>query len=202
MRKGTTLLSLGCLFVAATAVAALELTPFPEQYESEGMLYQQAVFKDGESRVTMQLPNRWTCQGSARRLQLTPPATFRFADAVIDLKPLETPQASDEALVQAFEQEVLRSLPPGSQKVEVKARLENPFFVKGHPSYEVVVTYNTLGLTFQRSAVLVNGPEWQMFIRLTAQVADFAALERPFRRAMLSWQWHTPNASAIVAAAP
>ena len=58
-----------------------------------------------------------------------------------------------------------------------------------NPSVQFVISYVTLGQTFQRSVIFINTPDTQLVFRLTAPKADFNALDDVFRRSISSWQW-------------
>jgi hypothetical protein len=171
--------------------AAIDLTAVPRDYVAEGITHKELTFRDGERTVVMELPNKWTFRNNSGRLELVPPQT-KFAEGVIQAIPLDAPQPLDEAAKKALAQRVLGEVPPKSDGIAVEER-ENPVLINGHESFEVVISYKTLGYTFQSSTIFVNCPETQLIFRFTAPKADFEALNKVFRRAILSWQWIEPH---------
>jgi hypothetical protein len=171
--------------------AAIDLTAVPHDYVAEGIRHQELTFKDGERTVTMELPNKWTFRNNADRLELTPPQT-KFAEGVIQAVPLAAPQPLDEAAKKILAQRVVTAVPPNSDAIAVEEK-ENSVLINGNESFEVVVCYKTMGYTFQSSTIFVNCPETQLIFRFTAPKADFEALNKVFRRSILSWQWTEPH---------
>lgn len=175
---------------AGPARAALDLTPTRTEYVSEGIIYQQLSFKDGERAVSMELPARWTARGGAARLQLIPPDA-KFSEGSIEATPLDAPlPAWDEEALKALRARALSAVPPGSQSVEIVGEQQNSIVLGGmHGGFEVVVAYKALGETFRRSTVFVNLPHAQLVIRFTAPDGDFPRLNGVFQRAVRSWEW-------------
>jgi hypothetical protein len=186
-------------FVAVTAAkAGIDFTPTVNRYVSEGAEYSSVSFKDDARGVSITLPRLWTCRGDASRLQLTPPDQ-NFAEGVIQAAPTKGLLRFDEATVKTFEQQVLGTLPVGSQGATVVSQRENPVIIDGNPSYEFVVAYQTLGQSFQRSVIFVNCPGQQLIFRFSAPKAVFENLNRSFRQSLYSWQWLGPSQTTAVA---
>ena len=188
--RSITLSSLVFAF-ALTANAEIDLTPTVHEYMAEGIKYRELIFKDGKRTISMELPNNWTYHYSADHLQLTPPQT-KFTEGFIQAVPLAKPQPFDEATKKNLVQQVHASAPPNSDALTVEEK-ENPAPFSGNESFEVVVCYKTMGYTFQSSTIFVNCPETQLIFRFTAPKADFEALNKVFRRTIVSWQWIEPH---------
>lgn len=171
----------------SSAQSKLDLTASSEQYENEGFRFQRLLFREGQQKVSMELPNGWTFRSAPTRLQLVPGA-LRFAEIVIDAVPLPEPRPFDEAAHEALEKSTVQGLPPGSQAPEIKERLSNSILINGHESIGTVVAYQNLGEKFRRLAVVVNFPDLQLVCRMTALDADFDKLHTSLRRMLLSWQ--------------
>src|SRR4051812_26879472 len=59
-------LLLAVLFVSViSARAALDLSPFPSEFDGEGIKYTQLSFKDGQRRVRYVPPQNWTWRGGS-----------------------------------------------------------------------------------------------------------------------------------------
>jgi hypothetical protein len=173
------------------ANSELDLTATAREYIAEGVSHQELVFRDGKRTITMDLPNKWTFRNNADRLELMPPQT-KFAEGVIQAVPLDAPQPLDEAAKKILAQQVLTQVPPNSDAIALEEK-ENPVLIHGNESFEVVISYKTMGYTFQSSTIFVNCPETQLIFRFTAPKADFEALNKLFRGAILSWQWSEPH---------
>ena len=176
----------------ATARAGIDLTPKPHETTCEGFTFKELLFKDDKRQILYQLPNKWTYRAGADGVHLTPPGSVN-ADAVIQATPLAKPQPLDEKGIEAARQQLLASVPPGSQMVAVVKEEQNTVPFSGNPTYEIVVSYQVIGATFLRSAVFTNVADTQLSFRLTARKIDFEPLHDLFRRSILSWQWIEPK---------
>jgi hypothetical protein len=186
------LLLVSLVLSAHTSHAAIDLTPVVTEYVGEGILYHQIVFKQSKGSITMELPNQWSCTGSGDRVRLTPPPAKAFAEGVITSNPLRAPQPLDEAVIAAFKQQVLASVPPGSQAVTPVTEIENSIRLDENPGFEFVISYKLLGQTFRRNAVLVHLPDTRLVFQFSAPEKDFEALSKTFRHAFATGQWVPP----------
>ena len=173
--------------VAGTVTAGVDLTPSPVQVDDDGVKYQQLRFKsrDGGS-VLFTPPQGWSFSGGGGRLVFKPPGKD-FAEAVLETVPLPAPAPIDEAVRNEFKEQVVATLPPGSQSIATVAETENAIMPAGNPSFEVVVSYQLMGKTFQRSALLVHTPRERLLFRVTAQKADYMSLANEFGRSAMTW---------------
>ena len=175
--------------IARAATAGVDLTPSPVTVEEDGLKYQQLRFKsrDGGS-VSFTPPEGWSFSGGGGRLVFKPPGKD-FAEAVLETVPLQAPAPIDEAVRTQFKEQVIATLPPGSHGFTTITEAENTVMPAGNPSFEVVVSYQLMGKTFQRSALLVHTPRERLLFRLTAQTADYLSLANGFRRSAMTWQF-------------
>jgi hypothetical protein len=182
--------SIALIFLLAAAgqtKAEIDFTPTLNRYYSEGAEYSSVSFKEEKQTISMEVPRRWSCRGDASRLQFTPPEQS-FAEGVVQAAPAKGAKPFDEPTLKALEKQVMDTLPPGSQGATVISRLENPVILYQNLSYEFVVSYQTLGQSFQRSVIFVNCPDKQLVFRFSAPKAVFENLNRAFRRSIYSWQ--------------
>lgn len=191
------LLSVFFSVVASSAYGVIDLTPTVTEYEAHGFKYQQLLFKDDKRTISYEPPQKWAHRGEQTQLQLTPPDK-KFAEALIQSIPLKAAEPLDPAGFPKFKEHVLAGVPSGSQMVTTIAEGENRLLVNGAQSFEVVVSYQALGETFQRSVILTNCNDTQLVFRLTARKDDFDALYQAFRRSISSWSvTEKPSADAI-----
>jgi hypothetical protein len=184
--------------MAAQASAGIDFTPTVTRYSNEGAEFTNVSFKDDKRTISVILPRLWTCHGDASRLQITPPDQS-FAEGIIQAIPTKGVLPFNEANLKALEQQALATLPPGSQGVSLVSQQESPVGLNQGQSYEFVVSYQTLGKTFQRSVIFVSCPDQQLVFRFTAPKSEFDKLNRSFRQTIYSWQWTEPASSAVVA---
>jgi hypothetical protein len=190
------------LTCAVTARGALDLSPFPSQFEGEGIKYIQLSFKDGTRQVVYVPPQSWTWRGGASQLHLTPPATFARADAMIEVSPLAAPQPLDEKAIAALREQFMNTLPPGAQGLKMVSEELGPLLLGGNiATFEFTATYQVLGETFVRSTLFANLPETQIRFKITGLKKDFDSLHRLFRASLISWEW-VEKPGATVAARP
>jgi hypothetical protein len=75
----------------------------------------------------------------------------------------------------------------------VEEEIANPVLLGGNASYEVIVSYQSMGEKFFKSTLFVNLRDTQLVFRLTARKDDFQALHREFKVSILSWHWIGPD---------
>jgi hypothetical protein len=193
------ILSILCGGLVGPAYAGLNLTPLTKEYTEDGVTYREVSFKNGEGSQKFNPPEGWTLRGQETRLQLNPPKKD-FAEAVIEVSP--SPAAEiDEGVIKAFKEKVIATLPSGSTAVTTISEAQNGLMPSGRPSYEIMVSYQHWGKTYQRSVLLVNGPQEHLTFKFTAIREDFTALQNVFRRSVASWQW-IDKSPAVVAQVP
>jgi hypothetical protein len=176
------------MVVVISVRAGVDLTPSVTEYVAEGMKFQQLAFKDDKRRVEYEPPRGWNFDGSPNQLHLRPTGK-NFAEAVIIAAPLAKPQPLDDNAVKALEQQVIAALPVGSQFAKVEEEIANAVLLAGNASYEVTVSYQTMGEKFFRSELFVNLRDTQLVFRLTARKDDFQSLHREFKGSIFSWHW-------------
>jgi len=189
-----------CITTFSQAFAGLDLTPSTTEYTEDGTTYRVVNFKNGDGVVQFFPPDGWMVRGQQTRLQLTPPKKD-LSEAVVEVTPLVAPQPLDESVVAAFRQGVLAALPSGSSNPKIVYEAPNTLMPGGKPSVEIVISYQLWGKSFQRSVLLVNGPQEHLVFRFTARVEDFNLLQNAFRRSVASWQW-VDKPAAVVAQMP
>ena len=182
------ILSILCCAFLSQAYAGLDLTPTTREYSEDGATYRVINLKNGDGTVKFFPPDGWTVRGQSTRLQLVP-SQKELSEAVVEVTPLVAPQPLDEAVIAAFKQRILATLPAGSSNVTVVAEAANTLMPGGKQSFEIVLSYQLWGKGFQRSALLVNGPQEHLIFRFTAKKDDFNLLQNAFRRSVASWQW-------------
>ncbi len=190
-------IALLCLFISVRGAKAQEIdfTPTVDKYWSYGAEHSSVSFKSDKQNIAMEVPRKWTCRGDAGRLQFFPPEQS-FAEGLVQAAPPMRSRVFDEATVKALEVQALESVPAGSQGVTLVSRLENSVILNNQDlSYEFVVSYQTIGQTFQRSIIFVNCPEAQLVFRFTAPKAVFDDLNRTFNRTVSSWRVSDPPAA-------
>jgi len=186
------LIVLGPLFATTLSVyGGIDLTPSVQEYSANGMKFRQLVFNDEKRRIEYEPPQDWSFDGGTNQLHLKPKKNF--AEAFISVAPLNKPQPLDENTVKTLEQQFIASLPVGSQFVKIQEEIPNPVLLGGSASFEVTVSYQSVGEKFVRSALFVNVKDAQLIFRLTARKDDFQALHREFKTSIFSWHWIGEN---------
>jgi hypothetical protein len=182
----------------STASAAIDFTPILKEYSAQGFTYREVKFKSGEGSVTLNPPQGWAINGGTGRLQLRPPNN-NFVEGIIEAVPLQAARPFDQEAVQALQQRVMSETPPGSHLVQFVRSQENPVRMDQNPSFEFVISYESMGKTFQRSVIFVNCAGQQLIFRFTAPKKEFEAFNRDFLRSISTWQWIEPSKSTTVA---
>jgi hypothetical protein len=180
---------------AFRAKAGIDLTPTVNEYIAEGAKFQQLTFAHGRQKIEYELPLGWSFEGSSTELRLKPPKKT-FAEAVINAAPLTKPQPLDQSAVDAFKQQLIASLPPGSQFVTIERELQNVVALGSYNAVDITMSYQVMGEKFLRSCLFVNLPDTQLIFRFTARKDDFEPLQRDFRMSIGSWHWLGPDTPA------
>jgi len=180
--------SLLLFLTTLTARGDIDLTPSVNEYVAQGIKVQQLTFKEDKRRIEYEPPNGWKVDGGPNQLHMVPPQK-NFAEAVVAVAQMTKPQPLDENTIKLLEQQFVASLPAGSQFVKIEEEVPNSVLLDGNASFEVTVSYQSMGEKFLRSAFFVNLKDTQLMFRLTARKDDFQALHREFKASMFSWHW-------------
>jgi hypothetical protein len=191
----SSLLLLLCRLFLATAYGAIDLTPAVTDVVDDDVTYREVSFKTPGGKMLFTLPPSWTIRGQKDRAQMTGPDKSS-ADAFVEAITLEKPAPLDEAAVTKFKQQVLAGLPAGSAKITTVSEAQNSLMPGGYPSFEFVISYDLWGKGYQRSALLVNGPQDRLVFCFTCLKSDFAALNTHFRRSLMTWHAAPNKATA------
>ena len=179
------------LIIASAAFsvkAGIDLTPAVSEYVAEGAKFQKLTFVHGKQKIEYELPLGWNFESSATQLRLKPPKKS-FAGAVITAIPLSKPQAPDPNFGETRKEQLIASLPPGSQFVTSERELHNVVALGCNNGFDVTLSYQVMGEKFLSSELVINLPDTQLIFRFTARKADFDLLERDFRMSIGSWHW-------------
>ena len=174
-------------FVASpNARSGLDLTPAVNEYVALGMKHRQVIFNYDKQKIEFEPPSDWKIDGSPNQVRLTPPQK-RFAEALIAATPQAKPQSLDENGLKLLAQQAIAGLPVGSQFAKIDEELPNSVLIGGNPSFEITVSYQSMGEKFRRSVWVVNLPDTQLIFRLTAKQDNFGTLHREFKTSIFSW---------------
>ena len=175
----------GCLLINS-AHAELDLTPKLSQYELDGVTFKQLAFSDGSKTVTYTPPRGWDYSGNAAQLTLQPPGKDQ-AEAKISKVTLSQPGNLDEEMVKKFVQEVMGSIPNGTN-IQLVSQQKNPLMIERKETLLVILSYNLYGGAYNRSILFLNRGKEQIRFQLTSRQADFKELQKVFLGSQYSWQ--------------
>ena len=179
-------LLLSCLLVCA-ARADIDLTPRPSVYLAEGIRMPNLLFSDGKNQIAYTPPADWKCEGDASRLLLLPKNKIQ-AEASIEKAPAPITPAFDEDGMKKLTQQVVASLPKGSQRIVVVSEEKDPLRINGKETFEVTVSSVFFGQAVTTSVVFCTRGTEQLEFKLFCHTADFAELSKAFRRSLYSFQ--------------
>ena len=114
------------------ADGGIDLTVIPLDITEDGMTQRQLRFKCDEGRIAFIPPPGWNFNGAGSRAQLTP-SQKAFAEGIIETAASPKPLPIDDAAKEAFKQQVIATLPTGSQGVETVSEAENSLMPGGNP---------------------------------------------------------------------
>jgi hypothetical protein len=173
---------------------AIEFSTDLKKFVSEGLVCQCLIFRDDARTIYYQPPDGWICTLIGKHLYLKPP-NQNFAAAEIKAIPLPALRALDDMATAALVREVLSTVPAGSQERWLVKQELNPVALDNNESFEVIVSYEAPGATFQRSVLFVNAPANQLIFKFTARADIFDDLYCAFRNSILTWEWHSAGMS-------
>lgn len=171
---------------ATSAQATLQLTPTISEYELDGVKFKQLAFSDGVKTAAYQPPKGWDYFGSGDRLTLRPPGKSQ-AEATIRRLPLPESYAFTDENVRKLLEEATASVPKDSSSVSIVSQEKSPLRISGKETFQVIVSYNLLGQTFNRSILFLNRDGDQLQFQLTSLNADFRVLQAAFQSSLYSW---------------
>ena len=175
----------GCLLINSVH-AQLDLTPKPSQYELDGVTFKQLAFSDGTRTVTYTPPRGWEYSGNAAQLTLQPTGKDQ-AEAKISKVTLSQPASFDEGTVKKLVQEVMGSIPNGTN-IQLVSQEKNPLMIERKETFLVILSYNLYGGAYNRSILFLNRGKEQIRFQLTSRQTDFKELQKAFLGSQYSWQ--------------
>jgi hypothetical protein len=175
------------ILAITSARAELQLTPTVSEYQLEGVKLKQLAFRDGEKKPTYQSPRGWDYSGSGDRLTLHPSGKSQ-GEATISRAPLPEPYTFTDENLKKLLAEAMASAPKNSSAVSVVSQEKNPLRISGKDTFQVVISYNLLGQTFNRSILFLNRDRDQLRFQFSAREGDFKELQRAFQTSLYSWQ--------------
>ena len=173
--------------VAASARAELQLIPTLSEYELEGVKFSRLAFSDAAKTPTYQPPRGWDYSGSGDRLILRPPGKSQ-AEVIISRAALTHPSTFDEDNLKKLATDALTCAPKGSGPAKIVSQEKNPLHIDGKETFQVVISYELQGQTFERSILFLNRESDQLRFQLAAPARDFKELEAAFQSSLCSWR--------------
>jgi hypothetical protein len=167
--------------------AELQLTPSVSEYELDGVKFKQLAFANGDKKATYQPPAGWSWGGGANQLTLRPAGKSQ-AEAVISKSQLAGPAAFDDETIKKLVVEAIASVPKDGSAVKVISQEKNPLVINRKETFQVIVSYNLFGQSFDRSILFLNNEREQLRFELVARASDFKELQRAFQSSLYTWQ--------------
>jgi len=136
-------------------VGPFNFTPSVVEMDFDGFLAKVIVFKDGQLRRHVNLPNGWVAAGSPNELYLTNP---KYPDARITLRvsTLEAPMKFDGPWIEATSPLILGGLPKDSQLQKIANVSPNVWARQGAQSIEFKTTFDRIGRRFATAWLFIR----------------------------------------------
>ena len=172
--------------VAASHVAALDLTPRPGVRKLEQFQIPVILFEDGARTVRWQPPTGWQVNAVGRAVTFFPPKSA-VAMARLEVRPPGAVQATPATAPLAWAQ---THLPNTATEITLTAEHDNPFALGGQSAKERIYTYRVgqQRLTTSIAYVDLNARE-SLALLITALTPDFDAIRAEAIASMFSWNW-------------
>jgi hypothetical protein len=187
MGDRTIILLLGACCLVASAHGELLLVPSTTSYELDGSKFSQLAFTDGAKKVTYAPPAQWAYSGSSNQLTLHPPHK-QLAEATISRMAVPQIISLDDEGTKKLVKEALASVPATSTNVQLVSQEKNPVLIDRKETLLVVVSYDLLGVSYDRSILFMNRGKEQIRFQVVCRQADFAELQKAFLASQYSWQ--------------
>ncbi|MGH8092244.1 MAG: hypothetical protein ACREIF_02055 [Chthoniobacterales bacterium] len=165
----------------------LNLSPESELFELDGMKLSQLTFNNGASgKASYQPPRNWKYAGGKDELDLRPP---NLSQANVKITKVASQSFSlDDQGREELKQATLRSLPEGSQDIEVMSEELDPLQIDGKHTYLVEASYLFFGEKFVCYSLILDRKPEAMKFRLSCREKDYQELRAAFARSLYSWQ--------------
>jgi hypothetical protein len=169
--------------------ADLDLTPGTAARKLNGASIPELVFSDGPQTVSYESPRGWTYSAvSSREIRFQPPQLSQ-AETTMQIVPMAEEYRFDEQLIEKLKEDLVRSLPKSSTKIEVISEVNDALLINGHTTYEVTISYQNYGQKYRLSMLFANLGRQQLRFRVLARDSDFDQVHRDFTASLCSLQW-------------
>ncbi|HEY2713297.1 MAG TPA: hypothetical protein VGI60_12340 [Chthoniobacterales bacterium] len=183
-------LTLVWLSLLNNALAGFDFTPTPAERTLEGVVFKQVIFHQDDHAVAYEPPRGWTCIGDKSKMTLVPP-NLSLVQCTIDQVPLPAPQSFDAVTTKQLQQQVIASMPSGSENIQLVSEEQNPVRINQQESYAVTMSYRFYGQDYETSVLFANLGNTQLHFRTVALKKDFEAVRRAFRASLFTLSWQT-----------
>lgn len=181
-------ISLAAVFLASAARANLDLSPQEDSFELDGMRISQLAFSTGNRlKATYQPPRAWKYAGGSEYLELQPDGVAQVK-ARISKSPAFPNVSFDAEGRKRLTEQVIASLPEGSEQVKVVSEELNPLQIDGKQTYLVELSYVYYGERFSCYSLLLDRVPEMLTFRLNCRESSYQALRAEFHRSLYSWQ--------------
>jgi len=170
------------------ACAGFDFTPHDSFYEIEGIRIPILKFHDRGKIISYTPPAQWHPSGRGKTLALFPPKAVQAGAVFEAVSASSKPLQAVPENVGTFRMLAVGLLPPDASKVTVTAAAVSELQISGRPGVEVLLSYTSCAQQFTMTVLFIPHDEELLHLRFTAHTADFAALEKLFRRSLYSLQ--------------
>jgi hypothetical protein len=170
--------------------AGFDFTPTPAERTLEGIVFKQVIFHQDSRAIAYEPPRGWTCTGDAAKMTLVPP-NLSLAQCTIEQAPLSAPQSFDAVTTKQLQQQVIASLPSGSENVQLISEEQSPLRINQQETYGVTLSYRFYGQDYETCVLFANIGNTQLHFRTVARKKDFEQVQRAFRASLFTLSWKT-----------
>jgi hypothetical protein len=173
---------------AASASAALSLTPRREEYELEGIKMWRLAFQTGAGEeARYRPPEGWQYSGSQKRLNVRPPGKTEAEGSITRLDTTDFP-ACDASGAKALAEIALRSIPEGAEQAKVESQAGDAIELCGRKAYLLQLSYTYYGERFSRYCLYLVADGGPMRFQFTCRQDEYKVLSRAFEKSLYTWQ--------------
>ena len=184
----------------SAAGAEINLTPSHSVRELAGCKFPQLEFRDGDKKITYELPTGWTCVPLDKYSLAVVPPNNSSVSAKIKFIPIPGVLVLDEMQLQHFKETAAQLVPPEGRIMTEPTVTPNPVLLNAHATCEIDLLFVLRSQRLRMSVLFVDLGDSQLRFSLISRPGDFEELHKAFQQSWFSWQWLEEAPQSVVAA--
>lgn len=162
-------------------------TPTVTEQVSDGVPYSTVLFSDGNRRMQLNPPGKWTVSGSPGEMFFLNP-DLSGARITLRASTLPVPEKMDEPWIESIKPLVIASLPKSANNQVIANVAPNTINIAGWTSVEFKATYDQAGKRFASDWLFLRLADSRLLeVVCTSRDEDFPAVHSAMMDALRGW---------------